>query len=84
MTGARVYLGGRHLELAPKEPDQVLRLHHFRQDHPEVVVGDGGFGTFQARIPEPHGETVITRYSLRELLDKLGELTAGDGGAEGG
>jgi hypothetical protein len=75
MTGARAYLGGRHLGLAPKEPDQVLRLHHFRQDHPEVIVGDGGFGTFQARIPEPYGETVITRYSLRELLDKLDELT---------
>jgi hypothetical protein len=75
VTGARVYLGGRHLGLAPEEPDQVLRLHRFRQDHPEVVVGDGGFGTFQARIPEPHGETVITRYTLRELLDKLDELT---------
>jgi hypothetical protein len=78
MTGARGYLGGRHLGLAPEEPDQVLRLYHFRQDHPEVVVGDGGFGTFQARIPEPSGETVITRYSLRELLDKLDELTAGN------
>jgi hypothetical protein len=39
-----------------------------------VVVGDGGFGTMQARIPEPGGETVITRYTLRELLDKLDEL----------
>jgi hypothetical protein len=28
----------------------------------------------QARIPEPHGETVITRYTLRELLDRLDEL----------
>jgi phage head maturation protease len=35
-----------------------------------------GFGTVQARIPEPDGETVITRYSLRELLDKLDELTS--------
>ena len=24
--------------------------------------------------PEPGGETVITRYTLRELLDKLDEL----------
>jgi len=32
----------------------------------------------QARIPEPNGEVVITRYSLRELLDKLDELTAGE------
>ena len=36
-----------------------------------------GFGTWQARIPEPDGETVITRYTLRELLDKLDELTTG-------
>jgi hypothetical protein len=37
----------------------------------------------QARIPKPDGEIVITRYTLRELLDKLGELTAGDGEAKG-
>ena len=50
------------------------RLARFRAAHPEVIVGDGGFGTVQARIPELNGETVITRYTLRELLDKLDEL----------
>lgn len=30
----------------------------------------------QARIPEENGETVITRYTLRELLDSLDEITA--------
>ncbi len=35
--------------------------------YPEVIVGDGGFGTVQARIPELNGEIVITRYTLREL-----------------
>jgi hypothetical protein len=74
MTGARP--SGRLLVLAPDEPDQVPRLISFRQANPEVIVGDGGFGTFQARIPEPHGEIVITRYTLRELLDRLDELTA--------
>jgi len=64
MTGT--YVHGRPLGLAPEEPDQVIRLQHFRQDHPEVVIGDGGFGTMQARIPEPNGEVVITRYTLRE------------------
>jgi hypothetical protein len=39
-----------------------------------VIVGDGGFGTIQALIPGPDGGTVITRYVLRELLDKLDEL----------
>ena len=57
-----------------EQVDQVVRLARFRERHPEVVIGDGGFGTMQARIPEPAGETVITRYTLRELLDKLGEL----------
>jgi hypothetical protein len=63
------------LRLVPDEFDQVLRLQAFRHAHPEVVIGDGGFGTIQARIPEPNGETVITRYRLAELLDKLDELT---------
>jgi hypothetical protein len=62
------------LRLIPDELDQVIRLARFREAHPEVIVGDGGFGTVQARIPEPSGETVITRYTLKELLDKLGEL----------
>jgi hypothetical protein len=65
------------LGIAADEPDQVLRLGRFREEHPDVIIGDGGFGTWQARIPEPEGETVITRYTLRELLDKLDELTAG-------
>jgi hypothetical protein len=62
------------LGLVPDEPDQVVRLEEFRAARPDVIVGDGGFGTWQARIPEPDGETVITRYTLRELLDKLAEL----------
>jgi hypothetical protein len=59
------------------ELGQMLRLQQFRKKHPDVIIGDGGFGTWQARIPAPDGETVITRYKLRELLDKLWELTAG-------
>ena len=52
-----------------------MRLARFRQARPDVIIGDGGFGTWQARIPEPDGETVTTRYTLRELLDRLDELT---------
>jgi len=59
----------------PDEPDQVLRLRDFRAARPDVIIGPGGFGTWQARIPEPDGETVTTRYTLRELLDRLDELT---------
>lgn len=65
---------GRLLDLAPGEVEQLVRLARFRAEHPGVIIGAGGFGTVQARIPRPDGETVVTRYTLRELLDKLGEL----------
>jgi len=65
----------RALRLAREEPDQVLRLQAFRAAHPLVIIGDAGFGVWQARVPEPDGEHVIRRYTLRELLDKLDELT---------
>ena len=67
MTGVRpgFVLGG---------PDELARLRQFRAGHPDVLIGDGGFGTWQALIPEVNGETVVTRYTLRELLDKLAAL----------
>jgi hypothetical protein len=71
-------LGRAALGLAPDEPDQVLRLHRYRAAHPGVIIGAGGFGTWQARIPEPDGETVTVRYTLRELLNRLDELTGQD------
>lgn len=63
--------------LVPDETDQVPRLAAFREAHPGVVIGPGEFGTWQARIPEAAGETVVIRHTLRELLDKLDELLAG-------
>jgi hypothetical protein len=63
----------RSLRLAPDDWDQLLRLGHFRQRHPGVVIG-AGEGWWQARIPEANGEVVTTRYTLRALLDKLDEL----------
>jgi hypothetical protein len=49
------------LRLAREEPDQVLRLQEFRVVHPQVIIGDLGFGVWQACIPEPHGKHVISR-----------------------
>jgi hypothetical protein len=66
------------------EPDELFRLSRFRTAQPEVIIGNGGFGTVQARIPEQDGETVITRYTLRELLDRLDELTTGPNDQPGG
>ena len=60
--------------LVPDELEQVMRLARFRQAHPGVMVG-AGRGWWQAVIPEPNGEQVVTRYTLRALRDKLDELT---------
>jgi len=62
--------------LVPDELEQVMRLARFRQAHPSVMVG-AGRGWWQAVIPTPDGEQVITRYTLAQLLDKLDELTGG-------
>ena len=51
------------------------RLLAFRAAHPGVIIGAGGFGTWQALIPAENGETVAVRYRLCELLDRLDELT---------
>ncbi len=75
MTEGYAKMSWRALWLVREEPDQVLRLQAFRVAHPEVIIGDGGFGVWQARIPEPDGERIISRYTLRELLDKVGEFT---------
>lgn len=56
----------------------VERLARFRAAHPEAVIDDGGRGVWRAIIPEPSGETVVVRYTLRELLDKLDALGLGD------
>lgn len=76
MNGFGAVLVWRGLPGIVGEPDQLLRLARFRAAYPEVIIGDGGSGTLQARLPQPNGETVTTRYTLRELLDRLDELTA--------
>jgi hypothetical protein len=47
------------------------RLRWLRVEHPEVLIGGGEFGTWQALILEPDGETVVVRYNLHDLLDRL-------------
>ncbi len=77
MSGFHGRPTGPGLGTGQDELGQMLRLRRFREKNPDVIIGDGGFGTWQARIPAADGETVITRYRLGELLDKLAELTAG-------
>jgi hypothetical protein len=62
--------------MVPDELDQVFRLQEFRTGHPDVIIGKGEFGTWQARIPHLSGETITIRYTFRELLDRLCELLA--------
>ncbi len=66
---------GRVLPPAPDTADQVPRLNQFRRDHPGIAI-NAGPGYWQAQIPQPHGEQIITRYRLADLLDKLDTLTA--------
>ena len=75
MSGSHARPTRQAVRLAQSEPDQVPRLLAFRAAHPDVIVGAGEFGTWQARIPEPNGETVVNRYRLCELLNRLDELT---------
>ena len=81
MTGRDAGISWRVLRLAREEPGQVLRLQAFRTAHPHVIIGDAGFGVWQACIPEQDGERIISRYMLRELLDKLDEI-AGEPGSQ--
>jgi hypothetical protein len=62
------------LILVPSEPDQAPRLAAYRVAYPLVAIQPGQFATWEARIPEVNGETVTVRHTLRELLDRLGEL----------
>ena len=56
-------------------PGQLWRLGRFRARNPGVVIRrDTHLGFWQAWIPVSNGGTVITRYVLQELLDKLEEL----------
>lgn len=70
------------LRLVSDEPE-MPRLQAFRARRPDVIIGLLGFDAWQARIPEPNGETVISRHKLKELLDRLDELTGGTGGGPG-
>jgi len=65
---------GAGLRLVPDEPDQAARLAAYRAAYPVVVIRPGQFRTWEALIPEPAGQTVIVRDTLRELLDRLSEV----------
>lgn len=51
--------------------DQGHRRRAFEAQHPEAFIGMIASGTWQARIREENGETVVTRWFLRDLMDEL-------------
>ena len=68
---------GRAAMTGLEQAEQLRRLGRFRTQHPSVVINRvGGFDFWQAWIPEGNGGTVITRYVLQDLLDRLYDLYA--------
>jgi hypothetical protein len=51
--------------------DHLPRKRAFEAQHPEAFIGMIASGTWQARIRQKNGETVITRWYLRDLMDEL-------------
>jgi hypothetical protein len=62
--------------LSGRDREQLPRLRLFRAAHPRLVIEMiGDRGAWQARMPEEEdGETVLTRWHLVDLLDRLAEL----------
>jgi hypothetical protein len=58
----------------PTVTESQQRLKRFREEHPDVEIVAHGY--WQAVIPAASGETIITRWNLGELLDKLDDLFA--------
>jgi hypothetical protein len=68
-------VSGRQVVNGREGSGELWRLGQFRARNPGVTIKrDSGFGFWQAWIPVSNGGTVITRYLLQDLLDKLEEL----------
>jgi hypothetical protein len=57
----------------PEFVDQVPRRQAYEAAHPEVQITYHGL-YWRAVVNEPAGRTVISRYELKDLLDKLEAL----------
>jgi hypothetical protein len=65
--GLAVYRGGMSRD---SHVDQVVRLEEFRKEHPDIEVSYR-VSYWEAVTKQENGETIITRYELGDLLDKL-------------
>jgi hypothetical protein len=53
--------------------DQVVRREQFERQHPEILIAHC-IDHWQALVPGDGGETVVCRFELHDLLDRLEEL----------
>jgi len=58
----------------PDYADQVPRRAAYEAAHPDVEISYHGTH-WRAIVREQGGGTVIVRYDLKDLLDKLDEIT---------
>jgi hypothetical protein len=56
----------------PEFVDQVPRRQAYEDAHPEVEIAYHG-PYWKASVTEETGQTTVTRYELKDLLDKLEE-----------
>jgi hypothetical protein len=54
----------------PASDTALIRREQLLRAHPNLRIS-AGTGYWQAEIDEPRGQTVITRYGLGELLDRV-------------
>jgi hypothetical protein len=57
----------------PADDRALIRREQICAAHPELRIS-AGTGYWQAEITEPHGKTVITRFDLDELLNRVEQL----------
>lgn len=56
-------------------PEQIARLNAYETAHPHAsVTYDHVFGYWRAILKEDGGETMVARYGLGALMDRLEEL----------
>lgn len=60
----------------PDSAEQLQRRAAYEAAHPEVQIFRRGAAAWQAVITEENGQTILTRYTLRELLDRLESLAS--------
>lgn len=59
----------------PASAAALLRREQLLKAHPNIRI-NAGTGFWQAEINEPYGVTIITRYELDELIDRVQPVLA--------